>query len=112
MRLSEALSPATWISVPFSGGHSLNVKYRPSSATIAEMQSMVGESPEDQMTRVIHQIQELVEDWDLTQDDNETKVPLDEESLRHVPVNIFREIIKAVAKHQNSGEAESSLADG
>jgi hypothetical protein len=112
MRLSEALSPATWINIPFAGGHSLNVKYRPSSATIAEMQSMLGGTPEDQMTRVVKQIQELVEDWDLTQDDNETKVSLDEESLRHVPINIFRGIITAVAKHQNSGEAESSSVDG
>jgi hypothetical protein len=112
MRLSEALSPATWLTVPFAGGAVLNVKYRPSSATVAEMQKMTAGSQDEQVEQIIKTIQELVEDWDLTKDDGETKVGLDRDSLIHVPANIFRAIIMAVAKHQQSGEAESSSADG
>jgi len=112
MRLSEALSPATWIEVAFAGGGILRVKYRPSHATIAELQSMMNGTEEEQVSAVIKQIIDVVEDWDLYQDDNETKIPLEFEALRHIPTNIFREILVGVRKHQSVGEAASSSDAG
>jgi uncharacterized protein YqgV (UPF0045/DUF77 family) len=112
MRLSEALSPSTWLEVPFAGGGVLKVKYRPSHATIAELQSMMNGTEEEQVTRVIQQIIDIVEDWDLTEEDNETKVAIEFERLRHIPTNIFREVLVAVRKHQSAGEVESSSDAG
>jgi uncharacterized protein YqgV (UPF0045/DUF77 family) len=88
------------------------VKYRPSHATIAELQAMMNGTEEEQVTRIINQVIEIVEDWDLMEDDNETKVPLEFERLRHVRTNIFREILLAVRNHQSAGEAESSSDAG
>lgn len=108
MRLSEALSPSAWIEVNFAGGSVLKVKYRPSHATIAELQSVMNGTQEEQIEAVIKQILDVVEDWDLFQEDNETKVPLQHEPLRHIPTNIFREILVAIRKHQSAGEVENS----
>lgn len=112
MRLSEALSASKWIVVPFAGGATLRVKYRPSNTTIADLQSMLVGTEEEQVVSVINQIKSVVEDWDLTEDDGETKVSLDFERLRHIPINIFREVLGAIKNDQSAGEAESSSADG
>jgi hypothetical protein len=112
MRLSQALSPAVWIPVHFAAGAVLNVKYRPSSVTLEEIERMRETGKDADINSVVTQIQQIVEDWDLTQDDGETKVGLDEESLRKIPTNIFREIITAAARHQNQGEAGSSSDAG
>ncbi len=112
MKLSEALSPTTWIPVHFAAGAVLNVEYRPASATIEEMEKLRADTEEEQTKRVIANIQSIVVDWDLTHDDGETKVGLDEQSLRRIPTNVFMEIIRAVGRHQSSGEAESSSRAG
>lgn len=112
MRLSEALSPSVWVPVHFAKGAVLNVKYRPARVTLAEIEAMRNGSEKDQTSSILRQIMDIVEDWDLTQDDGETKVGIDEESLKHIPTNIFREIITSVVRHQNQGEAESSSDAG
>lgn len=109
MRLSEALSPATWIEVPFAGGGVLKVKYQPSRATLAEMQSLTaGGSESEQVERIVERFLEMVVDWDLTEDDGETKVALEHDRLMNLPANIFRTVLVAVMNHQNAGEAASS----
>lgn len=107
MRLGQALSPTVWLPVTFAGGAVLNIEYKPSSASIEEMERLRAQGDDDsaQVNRVIQFIQEIVVDWDLTEDDGETKVPLTVEALRKVPTNIFTEIVKAVRKHQSAGEA-------
>ena len=107
MRLSEALSPTVWVPVKFAGGSTLRVKYRPSQATMAELQSMTeeGGDPGQQVSRIVHQFLELIEDWE---EDGETKVDLTVERLMNIPANIFRTVLTTVMKHQSAGEAESS----
>lgn len=108
MRLSDALAESRWIDIPFAGDNILRVKYRPSRATIADMQASLNGPLEQQMAQIIHQILDITEDWDLTQDDGETKVPLEFEALRHIPSNIFRTILIGIKEDQSSGEARSS----
>ena len=77
---------------------------------MAELQSMTeeGDNPGQQVSRIVHQFLELIEDWDLTEEDGETKVDLTVERLMNIPANIFRTVLTTVMKHQSAGEAESS----
>lgn len=112
MKLSEALSPSVWIAVHFSGGAVLNVKYRPLRLTLEEIERLREAEQADQTEAMLSQILNIVEDWDLTEDDGETKVPLTREALVKIPTNIFTAIVTAAARHQNAGEAAGSSAVG
>lgn len=132
MRLSEAISPSTPLAVPFAKGAVLNIEYRPPSVTLAQMESMLTEAEEAQAAqdaekdaakkdktelekarervraireRLAGQILDMVESWDLTENDGETPVPITTEGLENVPLNVFAEIVKAVRKHQSAGDS-------
>lgn len=127
MRISEAVSESTPLAVPFAGGHVLNIEYRPASTTIAEMENMIetareanlAENDESDKTsddiaqmksrienikaRLVDTIKGTVVTWDLTEDDGETLVPITDEGLRNIPMNIFVEITNAIRRHQSAG---------
>ena len=46
MLISEAMSPSVPVAVPFEGGAVLNIEYRPSSVTLAQMEEMVAQAEE------------------------------------------------------------------
>lgn len=46
MLISEAVSPSVPVAVPFEGGAVLNIEYRPSSVTLAQMEEMVAQAEE------------------------------------------------------------------
>jgi leucyl aminopeptidase (aminopeptidase T) len=130
MRISDAISPSTRLAIPFAGDAVLNIEYRNSSVTLAQMEKMLADAEEAmeatkeeeeskdsgdraQIARMrervasarknlIGQIVGTVVSWDLTQDDNETVIPLTEEALVHVPTNVFTAIIKAVRRDQQA----------
>lgn len=129
MRISEAISESTPLAVPFAGGAVLNIEYRPASTTLAQMEDMitlaqeaetdeVDESPKTPdataqikrrldgiKSRLIDTVKEMVVSWDLTEDDGVTIIPLTDEALRNVPMNIFVEITREVRRHQSAGDA-------
>lgn len=129
MRISEAISESTPLAVPFAMGAVLNIEYRPASTTLAAMEDMAetareaeeseaegkGSTPDEvaQMkarianikNRLIGTIKDTVVSWDLTEDDGETIVPIDDVSLSRVPMNIFIEITKEIRRHQSAGDS-------
>ena len=142
MRISEAISPSTPLAVPFAGGAVLNIEYRPTRVTLAQMEDMLTEAEEAEKAqaaekeaadaasasgdekkekaselviarrrvamvreRLIKQVLEMLVAWDLTDDDGENVIPLTEEGVRIVPLNVFAEIVKAVRRHQSAGES-------
>lgn len=92
------------LAVHFPTGGVLNIVYAPSSYTVAELEEL--QAAERDVSRVVKSIQDLVLEWDLTDDDG-TPIPLDSESLRNVPTNIFMHIIKAVNEDQDAGESRA-----
>jgi hypothetical protein len=112
MRLSEALSPSVWIEVPFAEGAVLRVKYRPSKATLADMQELSSKTGTDQVGSIVNTFLEMIEEWDMFEDDNETVVPLEYDRLMNIPASIFRRVLEVVTERQSSGEAASSSRDG
>jgi hypothetical protein len=126
MKISEAVSPAAPVAVQFARGV-LNVEYRPSSMTFAEMEEMLAAAEEAKKAvedsgdeaaalrprldslhrRFIENAVETIVTWDLT-DEEENVIPLTEEALRNVPMNIFTEIQKAIRAHQSAGDSGKS----
>lgn len=130
MRISDAISPSTPLAIPFAGDAVLNIEYRNSSVTLAQMEKMLadaeeavestneqeankGTSDKDQIAQMrqrvekakknlIGQITDMVTLWDLTEDDGETVIPLTEDRLKDVPTNVFTAIIKAVRRDQQA----------
>jgi hypothetical protein len=142
MRISEAISPSTPLAVPFADGVVLNIEYRPTRVTLAQMEDMLSEAEEAEKAqaaekaareaaeaegaepkaskseleiarkrvemvreRLVKQVLEMVVSWDLTEDDGETVISLDEAGVRFVPLNAFAEIVKAVRRHQSAGDS-------
>jgi hypothetical protein len=131
MRISEAISESTPIAVPFAAGAVLNIEYRPSSVTLAQMEDMVfqaekaaeeqaqeASAQDNSDTAQLRRLRErlaatkqtladniltIVTKWDLEEEDG-TTVPLTIEGLANVPNNVFREIIRAVRQHQSAGD--------
>lgn len=113
MRISDALAKARPIVVEFEG-ESLNVTYRPSSYTVAELESLVEEDGTGQKRanpqRIVEMMQQMLVKWDLTEDDG---VPVDftnTERMRHIPTPIFMGILTAIKADQSAGEASSPSA--
>lgn len=130
MRISDAISPSAPIAVQFATGV-LNIEYRPSSVTLAQMENMVDaaeKAANDQIEEksaessgdvaqlaklrlrlaatkqsLTDNILSIVVSWDLT-DDEENVIPLTMEGLSVVPTNVFREIIRAVRNEQEAGD--------
>lgn len=130
MRISDAISPSTPLAIAFAGDAVLNIEYRNSSITLAEMEKMLVDAEEAidsanaqeeakasgdraALTRLkgrveqakknlVGQILEVVTTWDLTQDDNETVIPLTDEALKNVPTNVFTAIIRAIRRDQQA----------
>lgn len=125
MRISEALSEAVDIVVPFANGVKLNVTYRPMSYTIAELDKLAAEAVRRQdetdeefkerkkaaNERIIDMVQNVLVAWDLT-DEKEVAVDFtNRETMREqVPINVFTGILHAIRKNQSSGEAERPSA--
>ena len=55
--------------------------------------------------QLIGSVLQMVTKWDLTEDDGETPILLEEEALMQVPTNVFTAIIKAVNRHQSAGDS-------
>lgn len=115
MRISDAVSPARPIVVPFVGA-TLNVEYRPMSYTPEQLDKMQAEAakakdPKAAVAGMVDQMVQLIVSWDLT-DNADQPIPVTTEALRGVPLNVFTEVMRAVGRDQTSGEAGSSSAAG
>lgn len=105
MRISEALGERLPLAVQFpSSGSVLNVVYTPAAYTVAELEEL--QKAERDTSRIIKSVQDVVLEWDLTDDDGQP-VPLTTEALRHVPTSIFMQIIRAVNEDQSVGESKA-----
>lgn len=116
MRLSDAVSPARPITVPFVGDV-LNVEYRPMSYTPEQLDKMQADAakakdPKAAVAGMVDQMLKLLVSWDLTQDDGSTPIPITAEGLRGVPLNVYTEVMRAVARDQTSGEVDAPSAAG
>lgn len=106
MRLSEAVSPARTIPVPFVNA-TLQVEYRPMSYTPEELDAMQAKALEAKDAKagvdsMIDSMLNLLVGWDLT-DDEDNPIPVTREGLRKVPLNVYTAITQAVAKDQAAG---------
>jgi hypothetical protein len=125
MRISEALSEAVDVGVPFANGVILNVTYRPMSYTIAELDKLAAEAVREEgesdeafkerrkksTERVIDMLQNILVAWDLTDNDEVVIDFMNREEMRtKVPLNVYTGILNAVRKAQSSGEAERPSA--
>lgn len=129
MLISEAVSPSVPLAVPFAGDVVLNIEYRPSSVSLAQMEEMVAQAEEaanaqreetasrkgqitdaERLKRLRERLENakkqladnilgVVTSWDLL-DNDRNPVPLTLEGLTIVPTNVFTEIIKAIRAHQ------------
>lgn len=70
MRISEALGGIKDLAVEFAGGGVLNIRYRPSSYTVADLSNIDDEARKDPY-RIITMIRDMVVDWDLEDNDGE-----------------------------------------
>jgi hypothetical protein len=120
MRISDALSEAVDIVVPFANGAKLNVTYRPVSYTIEQLDKLAeetvrreGETDEEfkerrrkATERIIDMVQNVLVAWDLT-DNNEVVIDFNsrEEMRTQVPLNVMTGILAEIRKTQSSGEA-------
>lgn len=125
MRISEALSEAVDIVVPFANNVNLNVTYRPMSYTVAQLDKLAAETvkregeTDDEFKerrkaaneRIIDMVQNVLVAWDLT-DESDVAIDFrDREVMREkVPTNVFTGILHAIRRHQSSGEAEKPSA--
>lgn len=106
MRLSQAVSPAEQITVPFVGAE-LHVKYRPMSYTPAELDKMQAEAAQTKGKvgdRLVDSMIRMIESWDLT-DEDEVPIPIERDALREVPSNVYMAIMKVINQEQQAGEA-------
>ena len=119
MRISQALSRARDIKVEFEEA-TLHVTYRPVSYTLEEMDRLQADTTETggtkeqrsaRIDRVAGTISRLVVSWDLTDEEDRPINPSDIETLRNVPFNIISEVIQAVRRDQQAGEAQSPSVD-
>lgn len=127
MLITEAISPSTPLAIPFANGAVLNIEYRPSSVTLAQMEQMVAQAEEvansqkeekaavdksdsARLSRLRERLEtakkqladnilDVVTAWDLMDTEKQT-IPLTMEGLTIVPSNVFTEIIKAIRAHQ------------
>lgn len=125
MRVSEALSEAVDIIVPFANDVKLNVTYRPMSYTIAELDKLAAEAvkreeeTEEEFKerrkkaneRIIDMLQNVLVAWDLT-DNNDVVLDFSSREVMResVPLNVMTGILHAIRKNQSSGEAERPSA--
>jgi len=113
MRISDALSPARELTVPFQSAE-LHVTYRPISYTMEQLDEIqakteeTGGSAEERrarLDRVLDIMTRLVVSWDLTDDEDVVINPENRDAMRKIPMNVFTEILAAVRKDQSAGEA-------
>lgn len=117
MRIDEALAESKPLAVKF-GSSVLNIMYRQSNYTIAQMEEMEGRKSEPGY--LVTMIQDLVEAWDLNRvekifaDDGvtvvgEREVPVDVSSREDVRLYVTRPVIvgilKAIREDGEVGEA-------
>lgn len=81
MRLSQAVSPAEKIIVPFANDAKLEVMYRPASYTPNELDRMQEEAREKGKTKrgmksLVTSMRNMIVSWDLT-DDNDVPISLE-----------------------------------
>lgn len=131
MRLSDAVSPAEEIVVPFANDEKLTVMYRPTSYTPNELDKMQAEAAEKGkskrgMKSLVASMRAMIVSWDLTEDDGspislEAPAPLlsngeeqrdgngdvttEPDPMMDVPINVYTEIMKAANRAQQVGEA-------
>ena len=106
VRISEALGQPADLAVHFDGGGVLNVTYRPTNYTVAQIEEIQASSQKDPK-RIIEAVMRTVIKWDLIDDDG-VPVPLEFEVLRQkVPTPIFRRIFDAVNEDQTPEGKES-----
>lgn len=107
MLISEALGQSKSLAIHFDTGSVLNVVYRPTSFTIAEVQELESSTRKDPM-RLVRHVLDVVESWDLQMlGEHETRmaVPLEPEPVRlNVPTKILARILRAVNEDQSAGE--------
>ncbi len=118
MRVSDALSPVRELDVQFAEDV-LHVSYRPISYSLEELERIQEESVtpgntpaerRDRIRRLAALISKLVISWDLTDENDVVVDPTDVEALRLLPLNIFTEILAAVRRDQQVGEAHAPSA--
>lgn len=129
MRIKEALSDIKDLVVEFPGGGRLNIKYRPSSYTVADLSDIDEEAKKDPY-RIITMIRDMVIWWDLednsgepialalppgtgnviTSDGEQVRTKFDKKELlkkdpiaREVPITLLVGIIRAVNEDQSAG---------
>lgn len=103
MRISKGLGRPSPLDVYFDDDDPeaiLKITYRPSSFTVAELDE-IRSTAEKNPKRLIESILNIVIEWDLTDDDGETPVPLTLDGIYGVvPSSILTGIIKAVNEDQ------------
>lgn len=123
MRLSAAVANARPIQVPFADGEILNVVYRPSNATPADLDALAeqaenaeaeqakGKINREVIRRNVESMADLLVSWDLTEDDEVTPIPITVEGLSKVPMHVFNSIMKAVQKDQTVDPEADAASD-
>lgn len=93
MKMSEATDAPKDLDVPF-GAAVLHVTYKPVDYTPREMEA--AQESQD-IKRVVDMIARTVVKWDLEDEDGNV-IPLEQEALMDVRLNIFHGIFAAIAK--------------
>src|SRR4051812_1270350 len=93
MKLS-AIDKTRDASVDFGEGDVLNVKYSAAALTPRLESELAAATTSNQMAGLLCA---LVKEWDLTEDDGETTVPLTVDRLQDVPLIVLSTTVKAVA---------------
>jgi hypothetical protein len=107
MRISGALAKARPLTVEFEGD-TLNITYRPSSYSVAELEKLVdddaaGKKP--QPVRIIEMMQQMIVTWDLLEENGEPIDVQNTERMKELPTSIFTTIMQTVKVDQSAGEA-------
>ena len=101
--LSNILGNSASVTIPFSGGDSLTIGYKPegiTQETLIRLQKFTGgtEKLPEQFKEMNEVLISLLVSWDLLEDDAITVIPITVERFLTLPLVILTTVIEAIAE--------------